>query len=170
MQHGPNALEMNATLANNVLRVALVGLMDEDADYSQLALTGAASVVFDFQGVRLINSTGLLRWTKFLKSVPPELGLAVERCSVRVVTQINMFPGFFAGRTASVRSFYAPYFCETCDVSVDLLLDVARDFPTDGTFPAPERACATCRGPLVFDGIEKKYFVLLGQRPLSGAA
>jgi hypothetical protein len=169
MQDGSTTLEMNATLRGKSLHVALVGLMDEDADYSRLDVRGAETVVFDFQGVRLINSTGLLRWTKFLKGLPPALGLAVERCSVRVVTQINMFPGFFAGRAAEVRSFYAPYFCETCDVSTDLLLEVARDFPGDGTWPAPARACATCKGALVFDGIEKKYFVLLGKRAQSAA-
>lgn len=141
--------------------VTLSGQIDEAADYSGIALKDAKRVAFDFEKIKLINSTGLQRWIKFLEGIDKKIEIAFVRCAIRVITQINMFPGFTAGRPVRIESFFAPYFCEACDKSQDLLLDRAKHFPDPAKVVAPKMQCQKCGGPAEFDGIEKKYFIFL---------
>lgn len=141
--------------------VSLTGQIDEAADYSTVKLQGVKRVAFDFEKIKLINSTGLQRWIKFLESIDKGTQVAFVRCAIRVVTQINMFPGFMAGKAVKVESFFAPYFCEACDKSQDLLLERAKHFPDLSKIVAPKMKCLKCGGPAEFDGIEKKYFIFL---------
>ncbi len=141
--------------------VALSGQVDEAVDYGKINLKGLKRVAFDFEKIKLINSTGLQRWIKFLGDIDQDVEITFVRCAIRVITQINMFPGFTAGRPVQIESFFAPYFCETCDKSQDLLLERRRDFPDPANIIAPKMKCLKCGGPAEFDGIEKKYFIFL---------
>ncbi len=143
------------------LLVKLSGQIDEDADYAPVRTAGVKRVAFDFEKIKLINSTGLQRWIKFLAAIDPATEVAFVRCSIRVITQINMFPGFLAGRKVRLESFFAPYFCEACDSSCDILLDRQGHFPDPAKASAPKMLCPRCHGPAEFDGIEKKYFLFL---------
>lgn len=141
--------------------LSLSGQIDEGADYSSVNLTGMKRAAFDFEKIKLINSTGLQRWIKFLEGIDPKVEVAFTRCAIRVVTQINMFPGFLAGRAVKIESFFAPYFCEACDKSHELLLDRTKHFPNPNDVKAPKMQCPKCQGPAEFDGIEKKFFIFL---------
>ena len=143
------------------LTVKLAGQVDELADYGTIKTTGVKRVAFDFEKIKLINSTGLQRWIQFLNSIDKGVAIAFVRCSIRVITQINMFPGFLGGRQVAIESFFAPYFCEACDASRDLLLDASQQFASGKPPAAPKMKCPTCAGPAEFDGIEKKYFMFL---------
>lgn len=141
--------------------IALVGQIDENADYSGVVFDGLKEVCFNFEGVSLINSTGLQRWISFLETIPVQMVIRFEKCPVRVIAQINMFPGFVAGRDVEITSFFAPYYCQKCDRSSNLLLDRNTHFPSGGIQSAPHVACGTCKEEMEFDGIEKKYFHFL---------
>jgi hypothetical protein len=142
--------------------LALRGPIDEGSDYTAAQWQGVEEVTFDFSGVTLINSTGLQRWIKFLEGIPAGVRIAFARCPVRVVNQINMFPGFLAGRSVQIESFYASYYCEACDKSSDVLLETGKDFKVKGAaVGAPARACPDCKTEMEFDGIEKKFFLFL---------
>lgn len=155
------ALTIQQTKTKDALLVTLAGAIDESVDYTVIDLKGSSKIVFDFEGVKLVNSTGLQRWIKFLSGTPTGADLSFSKCSIRVITQINMFPGFLGGRPVKIESFYAPYFCEACDSSCDILLDTARDFKDPTAPKAPKMQCPKCKGPAEFDGIEKKYFLFL---------
>lgn len=143
-----------------VLHLTLTGQIDEDANYAAINAAGMNHIIFDFQGVKLINSTGIQLWIKFLTSLPVGADIIFSRCAIRVVTQINLFPGFLGGRPVQVESFYAPYFCEACDSSCDILLDT-NQHPVTSPMKAPKMQCPRCMRPAEFDGIEKKYFLFL---------
>jgi hypothetical protein len=153
-------LEQNAD-GQGGATVSLIGQIDEASDYSGVDLSGLKRVAFDFEKIKLINSTGLQRWIKFLEGIDKGIEIAFVRCAIRVITQINMFPGFMAGRAVKVESFFAPYFCEACDKSQDLLLERAKHFPDSTQIVAPKMQCQKCGGPAEFDGIVKKYFIFL---------
>lgn len=154
-------LSIKPTRQGATLRIALEGQIDEAADYSGVALAGAQRVIFDFEGVRLINSTGLQHWIKFLASFPAGIEIVFSRCSIRVISQLNMFPGFLAGRAVTFESFFAPYFCEACDQSLDVLVANAEHASGLSRSEAPKMQCPRCRGVADFDGIEAKYFQFL---------
>lgn len=155
-----SSLSIEQKTDGKTLLLRLAGQIDEDADYGAVKTAGAARVVFDFEKVNLINSTGLQRWIKFLSAIDPKIEVAFTRCSIRVVTQINMFPGFLAGRPVKVESFFAPYFCQSCDSSCDILLETTQ-FPDRTSPKAPKASCPRCSGAAEFDAIEKKFFLFL---------
>jgi hypothetical protein len=156
-----NSLTITSKRDGKALRLTLSGQIDEAADYSPVQPGDAKTVIFDFEGIKLINSTGLQRWIKFLAGLPKDVETVFARCSIRVVTQINMFPGFVAGRKVKIESFFAPYFCEACDGACDILVDATQHGSALTSFKAPKMKCPKCAGDAEFDGIEKKYFLFL---------
>lgn len=157
------SLQLNQKQQAGKTTITLVGQIDENSDYSSVAFTGVKEAVFQFEGVSLINSTGLQRWVKFMEAIPASIAVSFEKCPVRVINQINMFPGFLAGRSVSINSFFAPYYCEKCDRSSHILLDAKTHFakPAPG---APLTRCEKCGGDMEFDGIEKKFFLFMQPR------
>lgn len=156
-----SSLTITATVKGDRATLALNGQIDEGADYSAVKWSGLKHLAFDFGGVTLINSTGLQRWVNFLASIPAGLKVTFERCPVRVISQINMFPGFTAGRSVDVTTFFAPYFCARCDKSSDVLLETVKHFSDRTQLRAPTMSCDRCQDALEFDGIEKKFFIFL---------
>lgn len=154
-----STIKQSKTGARAVLMLS--GPIDEGSDYSGAHFEGVSEAQFDFSGVTLINSTGLQRWIKFLASIPAGVAISFARCPVRVVNQINMFPGFLAGKNVRVETFFASYYCESCDKSHDVILDTARDFADRTKVAAPAQACPECKAEMEFDGIEKKFFLFL---------
>ncbi len=155
------SLQIAQKISEGKAFIALVGQIDENADYSGVRFDGVKSVCFNFEGVTLINSTGLQRWISFLETIPVNMVISFEKCPVRVIGQINMFPGFVAGRDVQITSFFAPYYCQKCDRSHNILLDRKTHFPSGNFVSAPHVACGTCKQEMEFDGIEKKYFHFL---------
>jgi len=118
----------------------------------------AGAVVIDLSAVRRINSSGVREWVMFIRAVPATAQITYERCSPAFVTQAGMISDFLgAGR---IRSLFAPYACEACGATAELLLDVEKDLaPARGR--APPRACEKCGKPMVFDDLEESFFAFL---------
>lgn len=156
-----NSLTIERRCDDGVTRIALSGEITEEARFDELGPIEGA-VVLDLAGIRRINSCGVREWIRFVRQVPPGTRVAYERCSPAIVTQANMIANFLGdGR---VRSFVAPYYCETCDRAVEVLLDVERDFP-ERRPAAPERRCEACHGPLAFDDVEESYLAFVLSPP-----
>ena len=145
----------------STLKLTLSGPMDESANYAVIDRAGVRRLEVDFEAVGLINSTGLQGWVKFVASLPATMEVVFRRCAVRVVSQMNMFPGFTGGRQVKIESFYAPYFCVACDRSVDILLAGGPPGKVLAGDKAPPMSCPVCGESAEFDGIEKKYFLFL---------
>jgi len=141
--------------------IKLVGAVDQNADYSGIQVNGFKTLKFDFDGVALINSAGIQKWINFLKTVPDPTFVYFERAPVKIVHQLNLFPGFTAGKKVHFMNFYAPYYCEHEDKSYDILTQVKDAFQPPDEPHAPHVLCPSCKGPLEFDAIEKKYFLFL---------
>ena len=82
--------------------VILRGIIDEDADFSQIQkLTGP--LVFNFKELTAINSCGIRTWVNFLKEMA-KVKISFEECPPLVVRQMNMVPSF-VGHAQSPFSF-----------------------------------------------------------------
>jgi hypothetical protein len=62
---------------------------------------------------------------------------------------------------ATVRSFYAPYVCESCNREEEKLLDVDTHFANGNVGDPPAFACEKCREPLQFDDLPERYLSFL---------
>jgi hypothetical protein len=130
------------------------GNVDESTDFSPLEqLQG--NVTFDLAGIKRFNSEGVRRWIILIRKLDSLLSeLTFVRCSLPVVTQLNLIRGF-QGK-ASVKSFYAPYVCnETGDVEERLLIvqDIAD--------PLNPPVFHSENGDFELDDIAERYFSFL---------
>ena len=112
---------------------------------------------FDFEKVKLINSCGIRDWIKLLDELN-SAQIIYSNCPQIIIEQINMVHGFIRPGII-IESFYAPYFCESCDDEKKVLIKKAEMF----SFNAPIKKCTKCLNQLDFDAIEKQYFSFLGQ-------
>lgn len=104
--------------------IKLAGVLDENNELREVGekLSGG-TVLINLAGVERINSRGVRDWITWLttldaKGVRPVL----VSCSPAVVLQLGRVKNF-AGK-ASVKSFHAPYHCESCDADKLLLVHV----------------------------------------------
>lgn len=132
------------------------GMIDEDVDFSQIPIVAKESYLFNFDGVKAINSCGIREWVKFTEQFAPQVTLVYENCTQIIIEQINMVAGFFR-KGSKVESFYAPYFCEACDDERKILVNGSL---IEGT-SAPEMKCPECSGEMEFDALEDQYFRFL---------
>lgn len=137
--------------------VALEGIIDEDANFDKIKSLGMNKFIFDFNNVAMINSCGIREWIKYLDDVG-SADITYLNCPQIIIEQVNMVHGFIR-KGVVVDSFYAPYFCTTCDTGKKILL---KNSEVTGTKP-PVKHCNTCKGELEFDAIEKQYFSFLSQ-------
>ena len=150
-------LLINTIITGDDAQIALEGVIDEDANFDKIKSLKMNKFVFDFDKVTLINSCGIREWIKYLKEIETATVTYIN-CPQIIIEQVNMVHGFIKKDT-SVKSFYAPYFCEKCDTGKKILLNSNEVV----NMLAPMKKCITCSGELEFDEIEKQYFSFLNQ-------
>lgn len=144
----------NLKVSKNGASFVLSGVLDESADLT--AFKGASgAITVNFKNVERINSCGVREWVVAFSALA-QAQPTFEECSLVVVKQLNAVPDF-KGK-ASVKNFYAPYFCEACDKE-DVQLFQSSEVKPDQA--APERTCGTCKKPMSFDAIPSQYFSFL---------
>ena len=159
-----SSLKLQQSTAAKITRIKLSGHIDEDANYTTLKINDMDEIHFDFEGITLINSTGIQKWIKFLREVPATTRVFFEKCPIKLVHQLNLFPGFTADKSVSITSFFAPYFCDCNEKSHDILLTTKIHFASGKEFSPPVINCPTCKQAMEFDAIEKKYFLFLKRK------
>ena len=131
-------------------KAELEGVLDENSDLSGLqGLSGDVSI--NFKQVLRVNSCGVREWVNLITKLQ-SAKISYEECPIVVVKQLNSVPDF-QGK-AVVKSFYAPYFCESCDEEAVKLLETSA--VSSGS--APELKCEKCGNPMNFDAIPAQYF------------
>jgi hypothetical protein len=150
----PLAIALERTEARDVFRIS--GTLDEEAhdDLARVSQAAGKVVVFNFAGLKLINSAGTRAWVLFFRPFAKGRSVVFAECTPDVVGQTNMVPAFAEG--ATVESVFAPYRCEACRRDV-LVLMQAETFPESADALPPGR-CDRCSGETEFVG-GQEYFV-----------
>lgn len=133
--------------------VSFGGDLDERCNLTEFPMLEGA-VTFDLAGVTRVTSGGVTRWIKLLRGLEGVTALVFVRCSVPVVTQLNMVRGFQG--QGVVRSFYAPYVCDETGEEHDVLLtpEQIKDVNTAPPVPSDE-------GELTLNDLPRRYFAFL---------
>ena len=147
------SVELN--IQNGQANVGLSGLMDEDMDLSKIASINEEKLFIDFNDVTGINSCGIRDWITFLNELPDSISIVYINCPQVIIEQMNMVKGFVP-EGAAIESFYAPFFCESCDNEEKVLMK-----PSDineGKAPS-DLKCSSCGAVgLEFDALPNQYF------------
>lgn len=150
-------LLISSRISGDEVHVELNGVIDEDAVFDKIQNLKLNKYLFDFGKVSMINSCGIREWIRYLESIDGA-NIVYLNCPQIIIEQVNMVHGFIR-KGVVVETFYAPYFCATCDTEKKILLksiDVKNS-------QAPVVQCNTCKSELEFDAIEKQYFSFLSQ-------
>ena len=142
----------------------LRGEVNENADLAELRRQLRGDVELDLEGVARINSCGVREWVNFVRTLEVK-SLRFARCSPTVVLQLNTIYNFRG--VARVKSFLAPYVCETCHVDEYKLLDTAEHFSEPSAVVpqhVPAFRCARCGGVMTFDELPERYLAFLGEK------
>lgn len=151
-------LTINKQILQDELRVELIGAIDEDVDFKELIGLEQKTVSFDFNQVSMINSCGIREWIRFMEKIPEKSTVIYKNCPQIIIEQMNMVHGFFR-KGSQIESFYAPYFCESCnkEAKVHILASQVKNRK------APKENCPTCNEEMEFDAMEAQYFSFLGK-------
>lgn len=147
-----NPLKWEIKTRGDVTQVRFEGEVDERVDLSTLRPSG--KVVFDLAGVTRLNSEGVRRWVNFMRGLGEVTELSFVRCSVSLLTQLNMISGILGKGT--IRSFYAPYYCRQTGQEEERLLTVEQ---IEDPLAPPIFPCEG--GELELDDIPERFFVFL---------
>jgi hypothetical protein len=146
------------TINNGVAIVKFIGQMDEDMDLTKLSSISENILRFDFDEVTGINSCGIRDWIAFLEDLPSDQKIIYMRCPQIIIEQMNMVKGFLP-ESASIESFYGPFFCESCDNEEKVLLKPSAITNLTAPSGLPCSACQVVG--LDFDALPAQYFHFL---------
>ena len=134
--------------------MAIRGVVDENADLTPLSNIKSKTIILDLSGIERINSMGVQSWIRAMTAFGDEHEVWWEKVSTPMVMQVNMIANFNGG--SRIRSFYAPYYCKSCDTEHRFLLEIETDF-SDRKPKAPQFNCPKCENTLEFDDVEEDY-------------
>lgn len=148
------------TQRDEVTYVKLTGVIDEDNELAALGdRLGKGTTVIDLAEIERINSCGVRDWVNWLnKAEKRGADVVMVECSPAIVAQINLVNNFVG--SGAVKSFYAPYFCPSCDLEKVLLVEMDEMVGQDH-LKAPVCRCDECDGVMDFDDMEESYFAFV---------
>ena len=134
--------------------IQFAGPIDEDSSFEDISKLSSQKIVFDFENVSLINSCGIREWINFIEALDSGISFSYINCRQIIIEQINMVKGFIR-EGSRVDTFYAPYYCETCDDEYKIHLN--HNDIVDSK--APKVSCPKCsKEDIEFDAIEEQFF------------
>jgi anti-anti-sigma regulatory factor len=142
--------------------ITILGEIDATSILKGLFDAPTRRIAVDLSGVRRINSCGIREWMKAVEAIPPGIEVEFIRCSRPMVKQFNQVANF--GGPGRVVSFYAPYYCQACDLEENVLLSVPQHVDDLVSCHAPEFRCENCGGLLAFDDLEERYFSFVARQ------
>jgi anti-anti-sigma regulatory factor len=151
---------VEVTQRDDVTYIKLAGVIDEDNELGSLVdRLGAGTSVIDLAEIERINSCGVRDWVNWLgRAEKKGAEMILVECSPAIVAQINLVNNFVGN--GAVKSFYAPYFCPSCDLEKVLLVDMEEMAGQDRP-KAPVCRCDECDGVMDFDDMEESYFAFI---------
>ncbi len=146
-------LTIKTYLKESTCMVEFEGRIDEDSVFDQVLEIKTNEYHFNFEKIEMINSCGIRNWMTFIGEIDDSAKILYQKCSQVIIEQMNMVNGFIK-QGASIESFYAPYYCDPCDIEIKMLLnsDAIKNRK------APVVHCSKCQKEMEFDGIEDQYF------------
>ena len=151
------AFAIEVVVGDQLDRVVISGIIDENADLAPLAALGVRPIEVSMRGVRRINSFGVRSWIDAVRKIPATTQLTFLQCPPPVVDQCNMVAGFLGHGVLA--SFLAPMICAECDEQIDQLFETAICRANGGKLPTTK--CPRCGRPMEVDDLEEQYLLFV---------
>lgn len=155
-------VKKSGTAADPVLSVG--GAFVGDSNFTLSGFLDVRSLTIDLLDATRMNSTGVREWhlwmTGFREKNPRAL-IVLKHCPRFFIETMNMIYDFVPGPFV-IESFAVPFFCESCDVSIEVLAERGKHYhETQG--PVDEAdvgvvSCDTCGAEAEVDWAGDGYF------------
>ena len=152
------SLKVDITESKDGVTYKFEGDVDDRFRHSDVPRVKATSITLDLEGITNFNSCGVREWVFLIRDLCDIGSINFTKCSIPMVDQLNMVPESLGKGTVS--TFYAPYVCEKHG-DVEQLIDVLKEGKPLLAHQPPQRNCATCNQPLIFDAMADSYFLFL---------
>jgi hypothetical protein len=133
-------------------------------------ITGATEITVDLKDITYINSIGVKGWVDWALKIPKSCKVIFLNCPHVMINQFNMVVGFMP-INGMVKSFFAPYHCESCShEKIELFSEGIEYFynppPGQAAINYPEeKPCPKCGEKMEADFFRSKVFKFLPQKP-----
>ena len=117
-------------------------------------------LVFDFEDITIINSSGIGEWSEFIGEHLAEVSFSFRHCPPNVVDTINLLPSFLAH--GHVESMFVDYQCGECNHEDRVELTLLRDVTPAGEI-RPKVACIKCKATMTTISPEDDLFGFFNQ-------
>ncbi len=145
-------LRVNRAERDGVLRIALLGAIDDTVDLGPVFSGLTPQVELDLRGVERINSVGVRNWVEAMNKLSTVHEFTIEAVSYPIVMQAICVRRFFgAGR---VESCMAPFFCPSCSRAENV---VVRRSELGSSLT--EKRCSSCSEQMYFDELDQYFQV-----------
>lgn len=150
--------EIKLDRSGPVVKVTMIGIIDEDVDFSKYKLEGAEQVVIEMEHIKSINSCGIREWIRWINEVP-NATVEYHLCPKIIIDQINMVQGFLPNHGV-VKSFYVPFYSDDSGVEKNVLFKQGTEFDHSGLKSVPSIKDDSGQ-EMEMDVVESKYFKFL---------
>lgn len=99
------------------INIDVFGNLDEDSNFSQIDLSLAQEIIFNFQNVNKIQSCGIREWIKMIRKINKNAVVVFINCPKVVIDTVNMIDGFLPAQ-GKIESLYVPYFSEITEEEI----------------------------------------------------
>jgi hypothetical protein len=147
--------EIKVDKAGSDFKVQVAGVIDEDVDFTQYSLAGAAKVEMQLGTIKSINSCGIREWIKWVGTAG-SAPIVYHECPKIIVDQINMVQGFLP-QSGKVMSFYVPYYSDEAGSEKNILFHFGKEF-TENEVKPPAEVKDDEGNVMEMDVVEAKYF------------
>lgn len=150
---------------DSTLLLVFSGNIDENSNFPEPQTLEVKSLIIDLNKVELINSLGIRAWVRWMKELPSKI-ITLKNCTPPIVQQMNIVSGFLPS-SATIESFYVPFYCDHCDSESAVLMKRNEDFiPKTSEAEAKIKLkspipCDNCDAERELDALEDKYFAFL---------
>jgi len=135
--------------------VSVFGVIDEDVDFNNFSLAGAARIDLKLGNIKSINSCGIREWIKWIGTAGSAQVNYIE-CPKIIVDQINMVQGFLP-TNGKIQSFYVPYYNDESGSEKSVLFTLGKEY-TETSLTPPGDVKDDEGKPMEMDVVEAKYF------------
>ena len=133
----------------------LTGTMDEYSNIQSIFECELEQIHLDMSGVTRANASGIRSWITQINRF--EGLIILSNCSVAIVELFNEIPRFL-GKNTIIKSFYALFYCEECDVEKLFLLKIEESPDKHKEIVIESPFCPDCGEIMDKDFDESNYF------------
>lgn len=150
------------------LTVELSGYIGETSPLFDVSLHKIEKLVIDLGKVNYINSVGIKNWILWMRKIPKECQLVLQRVPPSVVNQVNVVAGFLPAH-AILQSVMVPYYCDTCSKEDNLIYEQNKNYTLyangqEGVVTHPKEVkCGKPECTFTTDVLESKFFKFIKQ-------